>query len=46
MHFLDITNSSVGANASDMVCGGHPSWLGHAAAAAIAEPVIKAALHE
>jgi hypothetical protein len=51
VHYLDITNSSVGRNVTSeghafayMGCGGHPSWLGHAAAARIAEPIVKAAL--
>jgi hypothetical protein len=51
VHYLDITNSSVTVNVTEegdkfayMGCGGHPSWLGHAAAAKIAEPHVKAAL--
>ena len=49
VHYLDITNTSVTVNATVegdryayLGCGGHPSWLGHAAAAKIAEPKVKA----
>jgi hypothetical protein len=46
VHYLDITASSVGAgNPKYMGCAGHPSWIGHAKAAEIAEPHVKAALH-
>jgi len=41
VYFLDITASSVGANASYMGCAGHPSWIGHSKAADIAEPIVK-----
>ena len=45
--FLDITASSVDANKTGlyMGCGGHPSWIGHAKAAEIAEPLLKAVMH-
>ena len=47
VHFLDITASSVDANKTGlyMGCGGHPSWIGHAKAAEIAEPLLKAVMH-
>ena len=44
VHYLDITASSVLANASYMGCAGHPSWIGHAKAAAIAKPLVKKAM--
>ena len=47
VHFLDITASSVDANKTGlyMGCGGHPSWIGHAKAAEIAKPLLKAVMH-
>ena len=46
VHYLDITASSVDANKTGlyMGCGGHPSWIGHAKAAEIALPQVRAAL--
>ena len=44
VHYLDLTPSSVGVESKYMGCAGHPSWIGHAKAAAIAEPIVKSAL--
>ena len=44
VHYLDLTPSSVHVEPDYMGCAGHPSWIGHAKAAAIAEPIVKSAL--
>ena len=44
VHYFDLTPSSVHVEPDYMGCAGHPSWIGHAKAAAIAEPIVKSAL--